>query len=64
MAINTRGIFTVEDEYKVVCALSIVLLSMTLSDPKCHSMFGSSPGFRDQQIEWRYFRFDKINDSG
>jgi len=30
-----------------------------------HSMFGSRLyGFRGLRIEWRYFRFDKIQDGG
>ena len=29
-----------------------------------HFMFGSIWGFRGRQIEWRYFRFDQIQDGG
>ena len=32
--VRNRGIVTVEDEYKVVCALSNGAISMTLSDPE------------------------------
>jgi len=29
-----------------------------------HFMFGSTQGFRGRRIEWRYFRFNKIQDGG
>jgi len=32
--VTDGGIFTTEDEYKVICAVSNSALSMTLSDPE------------------------------
>jgi len=29
-----------------------------------HFMFGSMWGFRGRRIEWRYFRFEQIQDGG
>ena len=29
-----------------------------------HFMFGSTGGFRDRRIEWRYFSFRQIQDGG
>jgi len=65
-----------EDEYKVVCALSNSAVfddlvwprtPVSISRKRCIRSTPSvvlGKGFRGRRIEWRYFRFDNIQDGG